>query len=257
MRRRDNFGAPLERRRDRFGHWANTGTLLPTQSAGARPHQHSIGWRHGTRGALINSFDSLAARRARSSPRGKLVDRLRSTLCAARTLRGCAVGQHGAHCSPRYRTGLDRTNTATGRRHGIRGAFVLFFKSRGARRARSSARGKSANRPRSTLRAARTWRGCVVGECGARCSPRRRPGLGYTNTASGSRHGLREVVTVASEFRGARRLRSFLCGKSADRLRSTRRAARTWRGCVVGQRRAHFSPYCRPGRDRTKIVAGQ
>ena len=133
LRRRDNFGAPLERRRDRFGHWANTGTLLPTQSAGARPHQHSIGWRHGTRGALINSFDSLAARRARSSPRGKLVDRLRSTLCAARTLRGCAVGQHGAHCSPRYRTGLDRTNTATGRRCGLAKFVVTSFETGVAR----------------------------------------------------------------------------------------------------------------------------
>ena len=66
--------------------------------------------------------------------------------------RGCVVGQRGARSSPCRRQGLDRTNTATGRRYGMQAILVASFESRGARRARSSPREKSANRLRSTLR---------------------------------------------------------------------------------------------------------
>ena len=83
-------------------------------------------------------------------------------------------------------------------------------------------------------RAARTWSGCVVGQRRARSSPRRRPGLDRSNTATGRRHASQETLIIAFESRGARRVRSSPRGKSADRPRSTRRAAWTGRGCVVG-----------------------
>ena len=85
-----------------------------------------------------------------------------------------AMAKHGS--SPRRRPGLDRANTATGRRHGFRVVVVIAFKSRGARRARFSPRGVSADRAQSTSRAVRTWRGCVVSQRGVRFSPRRWPG---------------------------------------------------------------------------------
>ena len=72
------------------------------------------------------------------------------------------IGQRGARSSPRRRLGLDRTNTATGRRYGLQEVFVAAFESHGTRRARSSPRGESADRPRSTRRAAGTWQLGVV-----------------------------------------------------------------------------------------------
>ena len=53
-------------------------------------------------------------------------------------------------------------------------------------------------------RAMGTWRGCVVGQRGARSSPRCRPGLNRTNTATGQRHEVRCVVGTVFESRGAR-----------------------------------------------------
>ena len=92
----------------------------------------------------------------------------------ART-RGCVVGQRGARSSPHCRPGLNHANTAAGRWHGLRVFMITSFKSSGARPARFSPRGESADRPRSTRPAARTWFGCGVGQCRARSSPRWRP----------------------------------------------------------------------------------
>ena len=81
----------------------------------------------------------------------------------------------------------------------------------------------AANKPRTTcLCAARTWHGCVEGQRRACSSPRRRPRLDRTNTATGQRHKLRTVVIIAFKLRGARPPRFSPRGVSADRSRSTR-----------------------------------
>ena len=98
--------------------------------------------------------------------------------------------------------------------------------------ARFSPGGVSADRPRSTRRAVCiSWqyaigmaRGCVVGRSGARFSPRRRPGLNCTNTATGRWNGLRNALSTAFESRGARPARFSQGGVSTDRPRSTRSA---------------------------------
>ena len=201
--------------------------------------------------------NSRGARTPRAPPRGESADRLQSTHSVAQTSRGCVVGQRGARSLPRRRPGLNRINTATGRRHGVREVLITAFESHGVRCVRSSPRGKSADRPRSTRRAARIWNGCVVGQRGARSTPRQRPRLGRTNTATGRRHGVREALIAAFKSRGARRVRFTPREKSADRPRSTCRAARTSRGCAVGQRRARFSPRRRPGRDRINTATSR
>ena len=214
------------------------------------------GWQHGLREVLVTAFKSRGVHSARYWPRGVSADRPRSTRCAAWTWRGCVVGQRRARSSPHCRPGLDRTNTVAGWQHGLQEVLVTAFNSRGARPARYWPRGVSADRPRSTRCAARTWRGCAVGQCGARSSPRRRPGLNRTNTVAGWQHSLWEVLATTFESRGARPACYSPCRVSADRKRDTHCASRTWRGCVVGQRGARSSPHCRPGLDRTNTVAG-
>ena len=235
------------------------GALLPTSSAGARPHQHR---------------DKSAAR----PPRG-LYHRVRAPWRASRALFdpwkfGRTPTEHAprsadlawlccgptlARSSPCQRPGLVRTNTVTGRRHGVWEVLTTAFESRGTRRVRFTARGKSADRPRSTRRAARTWRGCVVGQRRARFTPHRRPGLDHTNTATGRRHSTQEVLITA--FGSMARVACALCPvesrPTAHRARSAQRGLGVVVLRVVGQRGARSSPRRRPGLDRIKTATGR
>ena len=87
-----------------------------------------------------------------------------------RTWRGCDVGQREACSSPRRRPGLDRNNTVTGRWHRLWTDMASAFKSNGARPARLSPRGVSADRPQSE-RAVRSGLGVVVMLANAGRSP--------------------------------------------------------------------------------------
>ena len=164
-----------------------------------------------------------------------------------RTWRGCVVAQHGVRCSPFYRPNLNRTNTSAHQWHGLGTSTIISFEPRGARPARFSPRRVSADHPRSTCRAVRTWRGCVVGQRRALASPRRRPGLNRINTATGRQRGVFKTVITALETPGAWPAHFSPRGLSTDRPRSTSRAVRTWSGCGVGQRRALSPPRRRPG----------
>ena len=67
-------------------------------------------------------------------------------------------------------------------------------------------------------------------------SPRRRTRRNRINTATGRKHDVRDFFSTAFGPRGAQPTRTSPCGESTDRLRGTRRAARTWNCCDVGQR---------------------
>ena len=123
--------------------------------------------------------------------------------------------------------------------------------------ARFTSHGVSADCPRSTRRAVRTWRGWVVTQREARSSPSRRPRLYCTNTATGRRHGRRTFVTTAFGTHGTRPARSPPRGVSANRPRSTRHAVRTWRGGAVAHREARSSPSRRLRLDFTNTATGQ
>ena len=156
---------------------------------------------------------------------------------AARTWRCCVVGQRNARSPQRHRPGLNRTNTATGRRHEVRKCVLVASESSGARSSGArpagfSPRGVIPDRPWSTGRAVRTWRGCVVGQRRARSSPRRRPGLDRTSTATGRRHSLQQNVVIVTKHSGARSAPVSPRKLSADRRRSTH-AAQYGLGVVV------------------------
>ena len=71
------------------------------------------------------------------SPRAYRIVRYRPTAHGAsdavRTWRGCVVGQHAAHSSPRRRPRHDPTDYATGRRRKLRNILINMFDSHGAR----------------------------------------------------------------------------------------------------------------------------
>ena len=97
-----------------------------------------------------------------------------------------------------------RTATASGWRLGLRIVGDTTTGSCGARPPRSSPRGESANRPRSTSTyTARCGHGCGEGQLATRSSRARRPRLARTATASCRRLRLRTVGDTASDPRGA------------------------------------------------------
>ena len=112
---------------------------------------------------------------------------------------------------------------------------------RGSRAFRSAEYWPTAHAARA-CRAERHWRCRVVGQCRVRSSPRRRPGLNCTNTATGRRHGVKHLLAVTFKSRGARPARISPRRVFSDNPRSTRRAVRTWSGCVVGQSRCSHLP---------------
>ena len=212
------------------------GALLPTPSVEARPHQHRdrsaagiskgrsqrvrIPWRASR--ARIAPWSS-GRRTAEHVPRS--VDL--AWLCCGPTrgaLHPHAVGRGSTAPTPRQVGGTE-----------LRKVVVSAFESHGARPARVSHHGVAADGPRSTRRAARTWRGCVVGQRAARSIPtpsaEARPHQHRDRSAARRSRGFGHRVRIP--WRAPAR---FARGVSADRPRSTRRAARTWRGCVVGQR---------------------
>ena len=164
------------------------GALLSMLSAGARPHQHrdrSVA--RASNGLTYRVPLPWRAIRAILC-RGYSVDRPKSTRRAVRAWHGCVVGQCGARFSPRHRSEIDRTNTATSRWHGLEEVSVPAFESYGAWSARFLPRGVSTDRPRSTSRAVRTWRDCAVGQHEVRTCYR--PGLDHINTSTGPWRGL-------------------------------------------------------------------
>ena len=206
---------------------------------------------------MATTFGFRVARPARVSPRGESADGPRSTHALVDF--AWLSSRSTTRSTPRRWLRLLRTDTAPGRRLRIRNFVATVFRSRAARPARASLCGEPADRPRNTRSAARIWRSCVVGQRGARCSPRRRPGLERINITTGQRHGLRAFLTTAFKSRAARPVRFPSRGVSADLQRSTRRAVRTWRGCVVGQRRARLptpSAGAHPHQHRDRSVAG-
>ena len=132
-----------------------------------------------------------------------------------RTERGARAAQRGLGVvvlwasvrrapSPRRRSRLNRTNTATHRRQGAQTFLGSACVSRGARPARVSHHGVAADRPRSTRRAERAWRGCGAGQHAASSSPRRRSRRDRTNTATSRRQKIRSVLASAFGSHGAR-----------------------------------------------------
>ena len=81
----------------------------------------------------------------------------------------------------------------------------------------------------------------VVGQRGARSSPRRWLRLDSTNTATGRGHGLQATVVIAFEPRGARPARFWPREAAADRPQSSR-AAQCGLGMVVLRPNAGRAP---------------
>jgi len=92
----------------------------------------------------------------------------------------------------------------------------------------------------------RTWRGCLRGQRATCSTPRSWPRLLRTDTAPGRRPRVRSFVTTVSVPRAARPVRASPRGKPADHPRSTRSAARTWRGCLRGQRATRSTSHRSP-----------
>ena len=102
--------------------------------------------------------------------------------------------------------------------------MTTVFEPYGARLSCLSARGVSADRPRSMRRAAWTWRSCVVAQREARFSSSRQLGLNCVITATGRQHGFVSVATTAFKSYGTRAPCISPRGVSADRPRSTSRS---------------------------------
>ena len=164
-------------------------------------------------------------------------------------------GPTPARSSPRRRPGLVRTNTVTGRQHGGWDVLIIASKSRITRRVRFTARGKSADRRRSTLRTARTWRGCVEG-----CRPTRgallptpsaraRPHQNRDRSAVRPSRGI--CCRVRIPWRASRAFFApWIIGRPPTEHAPRSADLATWRGCVVGARRARSTPRRRPRSDR-------
>ena len=238
--------------------WANTGRASPraVEQGLDRTSTTVVRW-HGLQKVLSTAFNPVA-RDLRAFASCRTGRPPRSTLRAVRTWCGCVEAQRETRSSPRHRLGLNRTNTATGRRHGLRNFVVTAFGSRGARPAHSPPCGEY----RPTVHEGRAAQcvfgvGCVVGQREERSSPSRWLMLDCTNTPTGRRHRLWNVVAAAREFRDVQSARFPLHGVSVDNPRSTGRAVRSSHGCVVGQHRARFSPHRRTGVDRTSTTVGR
>ena len=169
--------------------WANTGRASPRAvEQGLDRTSTTVGRWHGLRKVLSTAFNPVA-RDLRAFASCRTGRPPRSTLRAVRTCSGSVVGQRRVRSSPRHRSGLNRTNTATGRRHGLRN-FVTTTVQLLWRPARAlcAVWRVSVDRPQSTRRAVRTWRGCVVTQRETSSSPSRRLRSYCTNTAAGWRH---------------------------------------------------------------------
>ena len=110
-----------------------------------------------------------------------------------RTRLHCSTG-YRLPSTPRRGPRFFRTDSAPCRRLRLRNNVIEAFGSRGTRPARALPRGEPADRPRSTLYARwRTWRGCLHGQRGARCTSRHWTRLFHTDTAPCRRLRLRKA----------------------------------------------------------------
>ena len=144
--------------------------LLPSSLAEAQPHGHRIRSAAAASDRRRYRVRSRGARPARSSPRGELDDRPRSTRvhCAVRTWLWCGA----------TRDALLPSSLAEAQPHGhrIRSAAAASYRqcsaldSRGARPARSSPRRGSDDRPRSTRVHCAVWT-CFCGRANSRRAP--------------------------------------------------------------------------------------
>ena len=117
----------------------------------------------------------------------------------------------------------------------------------------------TAYRARTPHSANLTWvRGCVVGQRRVRSSPRRRPRLYRTGTATSQRHGFRQRATDAFETRGTRPTRISQRGviRRPPPEHAPRSADLAWLCCGC-QRRARSSQRRWAGLDRTNIAMGR
>ena len=174
--------------------------------------------------------------------------------CAARMV---VLWDNTGRASPSaVEQGLDRTSTTVGQWHGL--WKVLSTASYPmARDLRNFASCRTGRPPRSTRRAVRACRGCVVGQRMVRSSPRNRPGFNRTNTATARRHGLWTFMTTTVQLLWRpTRAPCAVWRVSVDRPQSTRRAVRIWRGCVVAQRETRSSPSRQLGPYCTNTAAG-
>ena len=217
--------------------WCGTSrdALLPGPLAKKLPHGHRIKLAAAASTVGIAAFDVPGARPARSSPRGESADRPRNTrACTARYGLGCGAGQLSTRSS----------TAASGWWLRLQTPGDTAFDSRDARPARSSHRGASADRPRSTS-ACTAWYGLGsgAGQLATRSFPAPWPWLGRTTTASSRRLRLRTIDVTASNSRGARPARSSPCGEPADRPQNTRACtARCGLCCGAGKLVTRSSP---------------
>ena len=131
--------------------------------------------------------------------------------------------QRGARSTPRRWPRLFFINTAPGWRLRLRNVVATAFGSRGARPTCASPREEPAAGPRSTRSLSDFALIIVFAANGAmRSTPHRWPGLSCTDTASGRRLWLRNIMATASGSRGARPARASLRGEQAEGPRSTR-----------------------------------
>ena len=141
-----------------------------------------------------------------------------------RTWRGCLCSQRKARSIPRRWPKAHFNATSPGRRLRLQG-FMAIAPNPVPRSPRALC--PVENRPTAQRERARWWtrRGCLRGQRGARCTPRRWPRLFFTDTASDRWLRLRNDVSKAYEFRAALPARASPCGELVDRPRSTRALA--------------------------------
>jgi len=166
-------------------------------------------------------------------------------------------------CCGRTRGALLAKPPAGARLHQHRGGLAArtfnlvatAYGSHDARPVRSPPRGVSVGRQRSTCRAVRPWRACVVAQREARSSPNRRLGLDCIITETGRQCGVVSVMATAFISYG-----TLLPCLSPLEYRPTalgaHRAVLTWRGCVVAERGARSLPCRWLKLDCTNTAAG-
>ena len=170
--------------------------------------------------AVARAFSFCATRPARYSPCGDLADRPRSTrVLADLALLSLRPTRGALHPTPLAEALLQlhraRSPAAALKRRNI--SFQIRWRA-----------ARAGLRPVDNLPSAhgararwRTWNGFLRGQIGARSTPRHWARLFFTDTATGRRLRLRNVVIEGSEYRGARPSLASPREEPADRQRST------------------------------------
>ena len=167
-------------------------------SSSPRPHQVGGGGFRTLESKVSNSM-ACGPRTVRQVENYPTAHRARARW---RTWCGCLRGQLATRSTPCRWLRLFFTVTSRFRRLRLRGAVFKAFGFSDVRITRASPRGEPADRPRSTHRALRSWRGCLRGQLATRFTPRRWPRLFFTDAAPDRRSRLPNAVIKGSEFRG-------------------------------------------------------